>query len=698
MKEGSISRCSDRKPDEETQWRFSWIIDNQEITAGPTQDYYYEFATSGQKTILLKASDDKNIHTSISEPVIINVVSDIHPVIEYVLADDASYIELDAGKTEGAKIDWASTTWIVSGPGAPPSIPTTGSKTIIMLDNYSHKINVNLTVRRIPVTGQPATDVIEKNLTVDLDFADVKAVITYEIDEANQRLYRFSGEHSLGNIDWYKARWHVYGDGIVLHREDSVSSFAYQFPESGIYENYTVSLTVPRMNDGLTETTTIIVNVEPAPIEPVIDYEILTLKEGENVVGAKILFSCSNSRGSSIDFAQARWNVPVAGGYNEQPTQVDPTAIYNLFGIEENTIVEVSLTLMRRGGTDAATATRLINIESGQIAGAELIVNRTIEQGSDGDVLVLDVLDSTGPNIDWEKTQWLIDNQYTHYGPLVRVEAPASGEKVTVVYACTLFRFGDTPLYKVGEVVFDASMIKPVFSVKKLAGGNGLSFMLDVLDTPGVNIDWERTMWYIFDGNQSVVQKQGAQIMYTFVTQQDTMGYPVMVTMYYKGNTYPFVGYTSIDIAGDELIPVITCDLDGEKQDEFVVYFSGEASHGYNIDWTQTKWTFGDSSEAQYGPVVVHKYPLASAKQEYKVSLTITRRLANGIVETKTAYKTIKLDGDKIKPVIKAALFGDHMFLSAEESEGMGLLLDRSSWLFPGKGESEAMPPAGRMG
>ena len=59
-------------------------------------------------------------------------------------------------------------------------------------------------------------------------------------------------------------------------------------------------------------------------------------------------------------------------------------------------------------------------------------------------------------------------------------------------------------------------------------------------------------------------------------------------------------------------------------------------------------------------------------------------------METKTAYKTIKLDGDKIKPVIKAALYDDHLVLSAEESEGIGLLLDRCSWLFPGKGDSES--------
>jgi hypothetical protein len=105
---------------------------------------------------------------------------------------------------------------------------------------------VCLTLKRIPVDRQMATDTIEGNLVIDLDFKDIKPVITYSVNENNPRLITFSGMNSLGNIDWRGARWFVYADGSELHAESGVSSFAYTFPESGKEVSYSVALTVPR--------------------------------------------------------------------------------------------------------------------------------------------------------------------------------------------------------------------------------------------------------------------------------------------------------------------------------------------------------------------------------------------------------------------------------------------------------------------
>lgn len=678
------------KPTEETQWQYSWIIDNQEIPVQSTEEYLYEFSTSGTKTILLKTSDSAKTHTDVSDPLTVNIVSDIVPSIEYVLPEDSSYVELSAENSLGERIDWASAKWTVSGPGSvTTAAPVYGSQAIVPLDKFKHKVNVNLALTRIQVNGQAATDTIEKNITIDLDFKDVKPVITYDMNDEDSRLFTFSGSSSIGNIDWYNALWTIFGDGVVLHQQSGRSSLSYRFPENGGDVTYTVSLTIPRISDGQSETATQIVSVEAAPIEPVIDYEILTLEESGRTVGAKVLFSCSGSRGSSIDFSSARWSVPVAGAYGDQPTQIGPTAIYNLFNADGSSRVEVSLTLMRKNGTDATTVTEIINLSPGNVTQPDVIVKVDEEITGTAHVLVFDALSSTGPNINWEKTQWLIDGQYSRTGPVARYDLSNSGEEQVVRYICTLYRYGDEPLVEQDEKRVGADSMKPLINVSENLGDN--TFRLSVENTGATGVDWTRTTWYIFDGNENVVTRQGANILHTFIPGSEAMGYQVMVEMFFRNDDRPFVGYKDIDIEGDELKPVITWDLGSGGGDANVVNFSARDSSGSGIDWSQTKWTFGDSSESRYGASVSHKYSIDSSAREYKVSLTLVRKNTNGAQETATVYKTVNIASDEIKPVLKAVVESSgYLVLTSEESEGRGLLLDRTSWLFEGEGDSSS--------
>ncbi len=677
------------KATEDTVWNYSWIIDNQEIPVQSTQDYLYEFSTSGTKTIVLKTYNTSKTKTSVSDPVSVKIVSDIIPVIEYVVDDGSTYVELSAENSPGERIDWSSAKWIVSGPGQTPLPPVTGSRVIVPLDIFKHKVNVNLVLTRIPVNGQSSTDSIEKNITIDLDFKDVKPVITYDINELDSRMFTFSGANSIGNIDWYNAVWTIFGDGVVLHQQNGKSSTSYRFGENGSEMTYTISLTVPRVSDGKSETTTQIVSVEPAPLEPVIDYEIITLEEKGDTVGAKVLFSCSNSKGNNIDFTNARWSVPVAGAYGEQPTQIGPTAIYNLFNAKSSSQVEVSLTLMRRGGTDIETITKMINVKPGDVTSPEIVVKKKTEKTSSGTSIIFDVLSSKGPNIDWEKTQWLLDGQYAKTGPVARMDLLSSGETQIVQYVCTLYRHGDEPIYDRGEVEVGSGKIKPLIDLSESLGNN--VFKLTTERTEATNVDWTRTTWYIFDGNENVVTKRGANILHTFVPKSEAMGYPVMVEMFFLNDDTPFVGYKTIDIAGDQLKPVITWDLGSTDGDSNVVHFSAHASTGSAIDWSQVKWTFGDSSESQYGATVAHKYPVNGSAKSYKVSLTLLRTNTNGNSESVVEYKTISMGSDEIKPVIKAEIHnGEYLVLSAEDSEGRGLMLDRTSWLFEGEGDSSS--------
>ena len=67
-----------------------------------------------------------------------------------------------------------------------------------------------------------------------------------------------------------------------------------------------------------------------------------------------------------------------------------------------------------------------------------------------------------------------------------------------------------------------------------------------------------KTMWYIHDGNEGVVQKQGASIIVN--VKDEAKGYPVIVEMYHKGLSIPNAGYKSIDILANELEPKISCE------------------------------------------------------------------------------------------------------------------------------------------
>ncbi len=685
------------KPEAAQNWRFAWIIDNNEHQVQESTEFAYEYATSGKKTIQLKAYVGEYTDVSISNSFTVDIKSDIEPFIEPVLAEDSSFVELSCLKSKGSKINFATAVWTITGPGG-PMIQLTGPVVIAQLDGFSRKIVVNLTLQRITVNGQSATDTIVKTKTIDLDLKDLVPVITQTADKENKRLLRFSGQDSIGNIDWYNAQWVVFADNAALFQASRVSTFDYLFPERNGETVYTVSLTIPRKNDGTTQTVSQFVYVEPTAIEPKIDYEILDLKQGTNVVGQKIFFDCTKSKGSDIDFSQARWSLPVAGTYGEQAVQVGPTATYNLAGIPEDTVVEVALTLLRRGGTDAVTKMMLVSVSKKELAESLLVVSPTIEKSSVGTVLILDVLKSTGPNIDWERTDWLIDGQYSRKGPSVRYDIPASSTAEVVTYTCTLFRFGNpVPETETDQVRIDESSIVPVINTVPVPSQANNVFKLDVLRSRGINIDWERTRWYIHDGNQDVVIKQGAVITHAFSISSESMGYSVFVEMFFKGDTMPFISNKTIQVEEDMFVPVIRPYV--SENDANVIMFSAEASIGHNIDWQQAKWTFLDTAETAYGQVVAHRFPLESSKKSYTVALTLTRKLSNGQVETKTTQKKIDVAEDSVIPVVKAKLYdNNYLVLSAEESRGKGLLLERSVWTFPGKGDSTSYSEQYKMG
>lgn len=694
-----LVRLTAWKPKEDTDWGFSWIIDNQEIAVQSSSVYLYEFATSGTKTIMLKAHNKANTYSTISDPMTVNIVSDIKPVIEYYLAPDKSYIDVSAKKSLGNKIAMSSAVWTVTGPGVTGTVVLNQPEGTIPIGQFRNKVNLHLQLSRVAVNGQTATDVIETTKTIDITYDGTKVVITQEADASNKRLITFSGANSIGNLNWKEAQWNIFRNGQVLQQRLGVSSFAFEFPESGSDARYSVSLTVPSMNAADSYTANSIVSIEATPLEPVIDYEVVTMKDAEGkVTGAKLIFSAANSRGNDIDYASAKWTVPIAGAYGEEPTQIGPTAVYNLFNLGDRTQAEVSLTLMRRGGTDAKTIKKTIDVKTPNVPKPEIIVKSDYYDTGLGKACKLDVLSSVGANIDWERTSWQFSSKYvgqtaiasTATGPTALLEFPASAEDTVIRYTVRLYLFGSSaPLVKTEELRIGAKKINPRIKADFVSGGNGKVANLSVLDTRGVNIDWERTTWYFYDGSDQVVQKYGATVTHSFVKREKAMGYPIVVLMYYKNDSKPFYGYSSIDIDADQMVPAISWDR-AEAKSGSEILFSAETSTGSGIEWSQAKWSFGDGSPAEYGATASHKYPDSGENKDYKVSVTLTRTLANGQKEVKTTTTTVNITRDEIRPVIKATLHKDgYLVLTAEGSEGRGLLLNQSTWMFAGKGDNE---------
>ncbi|MBN2440630.1 MAG: PD40 domain-containing protein [Spirochaetales bacterium] len=690
-----LARLHAWKADEDDRWGFSWKIDNTLFPAGESQDYDYEFGTSGTKSISLIATDLAGEHDEISRPVMVEIKSDIRPVIEYVLAEDSSAIELSAESSKGRKINWSETRWVITGSGNQQEIVRQGPVANVDLTGFSNKINVTLYISRIPVNDQQTTDVLIKTTTIDLDLKDVRPIITEEPDKDNPRLIYFSGENSIGNIDWTGAQWTVYRDGAVIDQRNSVSSFAREFSQTNIETIYSITLTVPCRNSHMTETTSKIISVSPTPIEPVIEHQILRLTEDGNTVTAKLLLDCTKSTGNNIDFTKAQWNIAGVGAYGEDPTQYGPTAIYTMSNIGSDAILPVVLTLSRRDGDNPVSVTKFISISSEDLGDAELFINKTIEKATDGNILILDVLNSTGPNINWEATTWTVTipgqtqyetQQIQGKGPVIQIDVEATAENMEIAYTCTLYRHGGKPETVTGSVDIQAQKIYPVISTFKISGSYDNYFELSVLESEGMNIDWDKTTWYIYDGHESVVILKGATISHAFIQKEKAMGYPVLVEMFFNGSSIPFTGYETISIEGDEMNPIVRYDRAPDNPNTFI--FNASSSKGNNLKWTNTTWTFGDSTQPGYGAVVSHTFPVSSQKTTYRISCTIMRVGSNGQEETKTIYKEIDIKEDKIRPVVKAQVMDGTLILSAEESEGRGLLLDRSVWLFPGEGDS----------
>jgi hypothetical protein len=226
-----------------------------------------------------------------------------------------------------------------------------------------------------------------------------------------------------------------------------------------------------------------------------------------------------------------------------------------------------------------------------------------------------------------------------------------------------------------------------------LEAGERNMVVLSVKDSIGRNIDWERTRWFIYQGPEDIISNlYGAEVVHTFPVSEDIEYYPVYVQMFYKGSTRPFVKNTNVKVKGDRLQAIIKEEytLDIKGADKYTRTFTAADSLGENIDWQNCKWTFGDSSEYQYGPVATHRFPYNRDNAYYTVTVTISRRTKDGKTEISTDSYVVNMAEDTLNAKITVRQEGNYVVFSAEKSEGRGLLLDRSMWLFEGADSTNA--------
>lgn len=716
----------------EKEWKFRWYIDNMMIEETFNDFTEYIFSAAGEKRIALEASidgDPAKVHRS--EDVIIDIQGDLTPCIEYriIQENDMFSIELDGSGSTGTRIDRNHFCWKISGYNMNNALSHITIQdevtTVQSLDGFKGDITVTLTISGIPPIGAKETVREEKSITkpIALGFDEILPVIIASESDDNPGFFTFDGNSSQGNIDWISARWEIFGPADDLHpdgvykRDQGVISTSCVLPERNEDTYYKVVLSARGKSSSTTKSAVKIIKAGKNPVVPTIDYKVITARSTSGAIGsaeetvtAKLLLNAASSRGSNIDWDNITWNLPLAGDYGGTSTQKGPSVIYNLYNVEKGMNVDVQLTIPRKGTGEIATVSEVITIQDGAVPDIvpyiELMKDekRDLYDTAEADVYLFSALNSKGPNIDWNNVQWLIDGQYTRQGPIVRVDHTDSGEEnqaivVTLTLSSTA---GGTPVTKTAEYNIKRKEIDIVISRKTkkayLEAGERNMVILSVKDSVGQNIDWERTRWFIYQGPEDIINNlYGAEIVHTFPVSNDIEYYPVYVQMFFKGSTKPFVKNINVKVKGDRLLAIIKEEytLDIKGADKYVRTFTAADSLGENIDWQNCKWTFGDSSEYQYGPVATHRFPYGRDNAYYTVTLTISRNTKDGKMEISTDTYVVNMAKDELNAKITVRQEGTYVVFSAEESEGRGLLLDRSMWLFEGAdsenwGESES--------
>ncbi|MBN2440711.1 MAG: hypothetical protein JXJ04_05180, partial [Spirochaetales bacterium] len=697
------------KPETDTPWeyawKFKWFIDNHQLDNNFSDVAEYDFAAAGKKRIGLEVCLESNaakMHRS--EDHIIEITGDLEPVIDYELREEEGSLalRLDASGSKGSKIDRNTYAWKLSGSNSNTNLPpeTFEGETVVRnLDAYKGNIYITLTVMGTSVMGQVETIPERKSTTImiPLGLREIKPVITENCDPGDPNLFTFDARQSLGNIDWIGSEWEVFGPENLYFRSQSQSSFSYRFPEKNDDTSYTVIFHGRNKATGATTSTSKMITVGKVPVVPVIDYKVITASDAGGIVTAKLLLSAASSKGNDIDWNTVAWNLPLAGDYGSSSTQTGATAVYNLYNITDRMTIDVHLTIRRRNSGDIMEASEMIVLTNNMVPEIEPYIE-VIKEGKhdlyatpEGDVYVFSALNSKGANIDWTNAAWLIDGQYTRQGSVVRFDAAASGVNAQAIVVTLTLRStgGGEPVSKTMSFNPERKEIDIVISKRTGSAyveADKLNMVrLSVTDSIGQNIDWERTQWFIYQGPEDIVEKYGADIVHAFpLSSTPVEYYPVNVRMFFKGSTLPFVKQTNVRVKGDTLKAVIKEETGRGIGDQYLRTFTAADSMGENIDWQNCKWSFGDSSEYQYGPVVSHRFPINNKDASYLVTLTIQRHTKAGQSEISTDTYTVKIGEDELNAKITVTREGNYVLFSAEESEGRGLMLDRSVWLFEG--------------
>lgn len=675
-----------------SDWEYQWTIDNSVINTNdpksPTMNYI--FNSSGEKLVSLKVIS-KSANAELTEQAIdvktIDVLSHIKPVIIYNWESTAGKLTLSAENSEGySDVDTSTITWSITGSDITAAdIKLTGPVVSTLLSgNSSKELIVNLSFAKKPSELQQNSPVETFNTykRIYTDKSDVKPVITYTetaLEDGTSR-YIFSGEDSQGNIDWRNAEWKLMLNGeLILTPQASGKSTWIHIGATSDEQYYELYLSITGSNS-ITKTTAITFSPEKGEMEPYIDYEVVVTEETNGTKTAKLVLDARGSRGQNINHSKTLWTID--GVIKKGP--------FAFFEKQSTTPAEVTLTLFR-GETmnDSISRTRIINLERSHKKAPEILVEQSVKNSFTEKTLILDARKTLGANIDWLKTSWEINGIKTLSGPVAEVDIPSTVHRGIIPWTVTLMTTNGSTFIQKGEYMESLTSIIPVISTNKTAGN---SYTFDVLTTRGSHIDWDKTQWKFIDGNPHQRTVYGPIASHTFTPSTQQKGYTVEVIMYSKNSPKPFYGFTNISQEDNVWEPIIHWTKPEGSQDPNTILFSAEQSMGNNILWSKSQWSFADSSVTNYGVTALHTFPVLSNNGEKshgnKVTLTLTRLLPDGTEETKSATRIIDLNNEDIKSRLHADFNKESgiLKLSSVNSEGKGLLLDRTIWVFEDEG------------
>jgi photosystem II stability/assembly factor-like uncharacterized protein len=420
-----------------------------------------------------------------------------------------------------------------------------------------------------------------------------------------------------------------------------------------------------------------------------------------------VIFSGSNSKGTKIDWVNAKWSGTDASGSTWNALGLSATHVYQQKSGRQQYPVTLEISRPVGESSETVKTTTLINIKEDPFEprieyrigddqdhdgltaieettnpnpddrtdpyvfdsdGDEWADGAEIRSGTDpnddGDVPDDTDLDKLGD--DWENNQENFGNLITSNGGTQ--DSDGDGFLDVEEYHMGTFPSGDTGKTSPGADLQDRNLV-----------------IFDAQRSLGSNIEFSNAKWDF--GDQSP-EAFGPVVSHSYPISKSVKRYPVTLTLtrHIGNNEETRAVTTVISVEADVFEPKI--DYTFDEQNRNTAYLTVEKSVGANIAWSETTWCIesliGKQSICNLpkGPNLTYTFSPVSSNEEYTVIATLYRYGAKTQEVAKTPQK-ISIAADVLQPWIIWQNHGEGRFMfDGTKSHGANIDHTLTLWEF----------------